>query len=145
MPLTDNLATYCEFLETLLENNKVTLGLADVFYGDQNRIPRTPTACVDPGEKRRELNGAPRRTALTLTAYVLVYHNPIASVETVAKQSDAITEAIEAKIHEDADMGGIVIDSLVTVIEYGYQAKKNTLYRVSRLTVEGRSQVLLPS
>lgn len=145
MPLTNNIVPFAEFLDTLLETNKVALGLAAVFYGDQNRIPVTPTACVDPGEKRRELNGAPRRTSIVLTAYILIYHNPVKNVETIARESDAISEAVEAKIHESAQMGGIVIDSLVTVVEYGYQNKNNTLYRVSRLTVEGRSQAQLPS
>lgn len=145
MPLTNNLKPVAEFLETLLETNKVALGLADVWYGDQNRIPRTPAACIDPGEKRRTLNGAPRRTQVDMIVYILVYHNPVTSVETIAKTTDGLTESIEEKIHLDATMGGLLIDSMVSTVEYGYQTRNNTLYRVSRLTVEGRSQVQLPS
>jgi hypothetical protein len=145
MPLTDSLKVFSEFLETLLETNKGTLGLADVYYGDQSRIPRTPTACIDPGEKFQELNGAPRRVMITFTTYILLYHNPVKGVETLTKESDGIAEAIENRIHLDVDMGGIVIDSLVRRIEYGYQTRGNTLYRVSRLTVEGRSQEQLPT
>lgn len=145
MPLTNELKPFAEFLETLLVNNQGSLGLADIYYGDQNRIPRTPTACVDPGEKRRDLNGIPRRTDIRLTVYILLYHNPINAIETITRQSDALAEDIETLIHMDAQMGGLVIDSMVTTIEFGYQTRGNNLYRVSRLTVEGRSQVQLPS
>jgi hypothetical protein len=152
MPLTNKLAPIADYLETLLKANAASLGIANltdgtpaVFYGDQNRIPVTPSACVDPGEKRRELNGAPRRTAMVITVYILVYHNRVTDIEVVAKQADALTENIETTVHTDADMGGLVIDSLVTSIEFGYQTRGKTLYRVSRLTVEARSQAQLPS
>lgn len=145
MPLTNNLLPVAQYLENLLETNKAVLGLQDVWYGDQSRIPRTPTACIDPGEKRRTLNGAPRRTLLDLTVYILIYHNPIKNIEVINRDSDGLAESVEAKIHENAQMGGLVIDSMVTAVEYGYQSRRNTLYRVSRLTVEGRSQVQLPS
>jgi hypothetical protein len=152
MPLTDSLKVFSEYLESLLNTNGGPLGLATqpdgtpaVYYGDQSRIPVTPTACVDPGEKRQTLNGAPRRVEINFTTYILLYHNPVKGVETLTKESDAIAEAIEDVIHTDAQMGGIVVHSLVSVIEYGYQTRGNTLYRVSRLTVEGRSQVQLPS
>jgi hypothetical protein len=145
MPLTNQLKPVADFLEALLETNKGALGLQDVFYGDQNRIPRTPTACVDPGEKRRQLNGAPRRTQLDIVIYILVYHNAVTNVEVLAKTNDKLSEDIETVIHVDAQMGGLLIDSMVTNIEFGYASRGKTLYRVSRLTVEGRSQAQLPS
>jgi hypothetical protein len=145
MPLTDSLKVFSEYLETLLETHKGTLGIVDIYYGDQSRIPRTPSACVDPGEKFQQLNGAPRRVAITLTTYVLIYHNPVKGVEALSKESDAIAEAVENRIHLNPTFDGLVIDSLVSRIEYGYQTRGNTLYRVSRLTVEGRSQEQLPS
>lgn len=143
--LTNSLQDVAEYLETLLVNQQGALGLADVYYGDQSRIPRTPTACIDPGEKRRELNGIPRRTDVRFINYVLLYHNPIDSVIALTKESDALAEEIETLIHLDAKMGGLVIDSMVTTVEFGYQTRGSSLYRVSRLTVEGRSQVQLPS
>jgi hypothetical protein len=151
--MTDKMLVYASYLEDLLKDNATDLGLANkadgtpsVYYGDQNRIPVTPSACVDPGEKRRELNGAPRRTQNDLTCYILVYHNPVKGVEVVNKESDALAEAIETLIHDQgAQLGGLVNNNLVTAVEFGYQSRGNTLYRVSRLTVEGRSQAQLPS
>lgn len=151
--LTASNLVFATYLETLLITNAVSLGISNqpdntpaVYYGDQNRIPVTPAVCIDPGEKRSELNGAPRRTQVDLLCYILVYHNAIKGIEVVNKDTDALSESIETLIHaQGAQLGGIVINSLVSNLEYGYQTRGNTLYRVSRLTVEGRSQAQLPS
>lgn len=147
--ITDN-AVMCRFLTDKLNGAKNALQLADVFYGDQERLPRTPAACVEPGEKQRELNGAPRRTMITFTNYVIVYHNPVKTATKIREEDDQRAEAIERFIHADpyfADNLGAdqVIDSLVTSIESGYQMKNNTLYRASRLTIEARQQEQLPT
>lgn len=145
MSLTESMHAVSKYLEDLLEGKKEEIGLHSVFYGDQDRIPHTPTACIEPGEKRRQLNGAPRRTEVTITVYVLVYHNPVTSTQTIREENDKVAEAIETEIHKDAYMDGLVVDSMVTMIESGYQMRSNTLFRSSRLTIEARSQVQLPS
>jgi hypothetical protein len=148
--LTDSMYVVAKYLEKLLTDNQATLGFADVFYGDQDRIPRTPAACVETGEKSRELVGAPRRTEVTITNYILVYHNPVKSVETIREEDDLLSELVESLVHQDPQMKDAegedqVIDSLVTSVESGYQQKSNTLFRASRITVEARSRVQLPS
>lgn len=143
--MTGSLYVLSKWIETQLETNKAALGLQDVFYGDQDRIPRTPAACVEPGEKRRELNGAPRRTMVTFVIYILVYHNPVKTVEAIRNDLTALAELIETLIHSDAQMGDNVIDSLVVQLEDGFLQRSNTLFRASRLTVEARQQVQLPS
>lgn len=147
--LTDSYVTVAQAVNSILVANRTTLGLQDVFYGDQNRIPRTPAACVEPGGKSRTLNGMPRRTDLTLTAYVLVYHFRLATAEAVRLENDTLAEDIEAFLHIDAQLKdtegeAVVIDSMVTSIESGYQMKANSLFRASRLTFEARSQIQLP-
>lgn len=133
-----------DYLVDLLTSNKSSLGLQDVFYGDQNNIPRTPTACMDPGDKRRELNGAPRRTLVTLTNYIIVYHNKMQSTAKVRREDDLLAEAIEAVIHQDGTMAGLVIHSMVTSIESGYLMRDRTMFRASRITVEATVQEMLP-
>lgn len=150
MPLTDSYVTVARYIETLLVNNKTTLGLQDVFYGDQERIPRTPAAVVEPGGKQRTLNGAPRRTQVDITAYVIIYHYNLKNIETLREDNDRLAEQIEATIHQDAQMkdgtGNMqVVDSMVTAVESGFQPKGNSLFRASRLTIEARSQAQLPS
>lgn len=132
------------YLVQLMKDNQVDLTLADVFYGDQSNIPRTPTACMDPGGKNRELNGAPRRSLVTITNYIIVYHNKMQGTEKIRLEDDQRAEAIEALIHTDSTMGGLVIDSMVTGIESGYLMRERTMFRASRLTVEARVQEMLP-
>lgn len=152
MTYTSSIPVLCGFLKDKLEANQVALGLIDIYYGDQARIPRTPAACVEPGGKDRTLNGAPRRTQVDVTIYILVYHAPLQSAETTREQDDLIAEAIETLIHADnyfKDLTNMadpdqVIDSMVRRIESGYQMRANTMFRASRLTIEARVQEQLP-
>jgi len=149
MYITDN-AVMCRFLVDKFEKVKADLKLQDVFYGDQRKIPRTPALCVEPGEKTRELNGAPRRTSVTMTNYLIVYHNPVTSASVIREEDDQRAEAIERFIHADPHFvdennEDQVIQSLVTSIESGYQQKEGSLYRASRLTVEAQTQEQLPT
>lgn len=154
--LTDSMAQLCLWTQKLYETNKETLGLEDVFYGDQERIPRVPALCVETGEKNRELNGAPRRTLVTLTFYLIVYHELVGN-ENVTRDTrekvDKLAESIETLFHQDGQMKDSVkdpdfpdqvIDSMVVLMEHGYQQKKNSLYRATRLTIQATSQVQLP-
>lgn len=146
----DSIPAQVNFLKDKIVAAQANLGISDVFYGDQERIPRTPAVCIEPGEKTRDLNGAPRRVMTEVTTYILIYHNPVTSTETIREQDDNLAEAVEALIHadpqfRDADGNAQVIDSLVSRIESGYQQKRGALYRASRLTVDARVQAQLPS
>lgn len=142
--LTDSLLTVAKHIESILVAQQLALNVKDIFFGDQERIPRTPAVCVEPGEKRREYNGAPRRTQVDLTVYLIVYHYRIKDTQSIREENDLLAEAIETLIHTDCRLGGYVVNSLVTSVESGYQVKGNSLFRASRLTVEARSQVQLP-
>lgn len=149
MPLIDSYMTLAQITHDLLEDNKVALGLQAVYFGDQDRIPVTPTACVEPGGKRRVLNGMPRRTEVNLTCYVLLYHYRLASPEDILKDLETQAELVESFLHMDAQLkdnlnSPRVIHSMVTDIDTGYSTKRNSLFRASRLTFEATSQVLLP-
>jgi len=148
----DSYADMARFLEALLKNNAGALGIANlpngtpsVFYGDQQNIPVTPTACIDPGGKRRELNGAPRKTDVTLYNYIIVYRYELGSVSDQQEDADDLIEDIEALIHQDAFMSNSVLHSMVVGIDSGYLQRRNALYRSSRLTVEATVTKQLPS
>jgi len=143
--MIDSTLTFALNTKAIIDDAKGALGLKDVYYADQNRIPRTPAVCVEPAEKTRELNGAPRRALTIMRVYILVYHNPITSSQVAAQETDSLTEALETVLHADAHMNGTVIDSMVKTIEYGYAQRNNSLFRTSRLLFEARSQAILPS
>jgi hypothetical protein len=149
MALHDSYAELAKDVHSRLEAGAVALGLAAVYYGDQDRIPVTPAVTVEPNGKDRRLNGLPRRTEVTLSCFIFVYHYRLDSPETIRSDNDELTEAVEAFLHQDAPLRdslgqGTVIDSMVTSIESGVMAKRNTLFRASRLTFEARSQMQLP-
>lgn len=144
MPLTDRLDDVAQAVFNILTTNKTTLGLADVWWGDQALLPRTPAACVEPLRKTRELNGAPRRTEVMLFVQVLLFVGRIQDVQVNRKEVDAMSESVEAALHADATLGGIVIHSLVDSIDSGYATRSNTLYRASRVNLTAKSQAQLP-
>lgn len=144
MPLTDKVADVIDYLFNLINTNKASLGLLDVFSADQEKLPRTPAMTLSPGRKSRTLNGAPRRTLVDLEVYGIVYIESVASISANQALSDTTTEAVETLIHTDPNFGGIVIHSMVEDIEYGYAIRGSELLRCARMTITARSQVQLP-
>lgn len=122
---------------------------ADVYYGDQDRIPRTPSVCVEPGNKDRALAGAPNMTQNEFTVYILIYHNRAQDIQLTRRETDQLAYDIELYIHQDLQLknGGStpnVIHGFVTANESGYATKNGTLYRAARLTYHGMNKTSLP-
>lgn len=133
-----------DYVVQLLQNHAAELGLLDVFYGDQDFLPRNPAAIVEPNRKEQELKGAPRRTAVQLGVYVVLYVSAITDTQTSRRDADRLGEEVEAVLHLDAQCNGQVIHSLVTINESGWSTKRSTPIRASRLTFEATSQDQLP-
>lgn len=145
MPLTNSLVTLADTVVQMLQNNSSTLGLADVCYGDQQRIHVTPLACVEPDAKNTNLKGAPRTVDRIFTIYVLLYHAAVTSPQVNRRDADVTAEAVETLLNSDAQMGGLVIHSMVENLESGYVTRNNTLFRASRITFRARSMDRLPN
>lgn len=143
--LTDSISTIGQYLFSMLDSNRVDLGLKGVWYGDQEKIPETPAACVEMGLKRRELNGTPRRTLVVIDAYIILYHERISDEQENQRQSELKAEQVENLIHQDPQLGGLVVHSLITSSEPGYVQRGGAKVKASRLTVECTSQKVLPS
>lgn len=144
MTLSDSLFTFADTTYNLIVTNAVTLDLADVFWGDQDKIPRTSAACIEPVMKTRELAGVPRRTDVPMELYVMVYHAKIQDVQVTTRECVIQAEAIETLLHQDAQMGGLFIHTLVTAIEPGFARRTATLFRSTRITFTALSKVSLP-
>jgi hypothetical protein len=146
--LTDSLVLVSQAVFDILNDGMKDLGVKAVYYGDQDRILYNPTVCVESGLKERALNGIPRRTQVTFTVHLRIYHNPISvDNEKTRLANDTLDEAVEALLHEwkNYKLGGLVIDSMVESIEPGYQIKVGSVQRASQLIYKATSQVLLPS
>jgi len=144
--LTDSQSVFANYTVTLLDDAtwKTTNGIAAVMYGDQEKIGVVPLICIEPSNKARDYNGAPRRTEVNFEVYVLVYYGTLQGTQENRRDTDQLAEAIEARLHSDPQCGGLVISSLVTNIVSGVSNKGGALIRACRLTWTAKSQVQLP-
>ncbi len=143
---TDSLYKVTDYLFTLLDTNKGTFTppVEDVYYGDQERFPRTPAITVASSHQPRELEGAPRRIKNTFEVLVNIFFSDVRDVELNHRAADQLAEQVVAKIHEDIVFGGLVINSLVVSNEAGFLNRKNSQFRGSRLVVQAMSKTFLP-
>src|SRR5512139_916007 len=148
-PLTGSIVVVADAMITQIQGGTYSIVPADlapmdIFYGDQERIPRTPAVCVEPGEKNRELQGAPNMTSNTFDIYVLIYHNKMQEIQLTRRECDVLAYEIEKRLHQNLQLGGIIIHGYCVSNESGYTYKQNTLYRSARLTYRATSKTSLP-
>lgn len=152
MVLTDSLVTVTQFYVDLIKTNAATLGIAQlpdgtdysIFYGDQTKIPVTPTVCVESGGKSKTLNGTARQVIVRPQVFIIVYYGKVQDVQVNRKAADQLAEAVELLVHQHSTLGGVAIHSIVSQLTSGYRTVGGTQFRASRLTVDVLSQVLLP-
>jgi len=150
-PYTSDISVIAQLLVAKIDAAKATfrVPVVDVFYGDQDRIPATPSVCVEPGDKTRQLDGAPSMTQNEFEIYILVYHNKVQENQLTRLECDQIAYDIEMLVHQDLQLtnGGVtpnVIHGFVRNNESGYTYKRETLYRSARLTWYGKNKTSLP-
>lgn len=143
MPLTDNLDTVTQYIVDLINTNKVALGVQDVWYGDQELIPRSPAVAVEPGTKTRTLTGMPRMATNNFTVFILVYVAKLQDIQLTRKTSNQLAEAIEDLIHGDSNLGGLVVHGFCTSQESGYAVRGSLLMRAVRISYEAMSKLQL--
>lgn len=142
MPLTDKPSVIVQAHVDLLNTNKVALGLADVYYGDQAILPRTPSVCVEAGPLDQESNrvGGRLATENVFRIYHLIYVGKVQDVQDNYKKSLELAEAIRDLLHVDLQLGGLVVFGYVRTIEPGYVRKRDALLKVERILWQGMSQ-----
>jgi len=143
--LTKSLSEFSAAVEEILTDNKATLGLEDIFYGDQALVPRTPAVAIEPGTKDVGEPNPFRRVDATITVYIIVYHATFGSPQDNRRDADTLAEAIEDLLNNASQMDGLVIHSYVSRVESGYASKNNTIMRSSRLTFTGLTKYQLTS
>jgi hypothetical protein len=141
---TGSLVDVTDYIYDLLTANKTGLGVQDVWYGDQKKLPKTPALCVEPGTKERQLVGAPRQAQVILKVYVIAYSTSVRDEQVNRLEADEIAEGVENLLHSDAQMGGLVVHSMVTAFESGYVVRGAGLVRACRVTFSMLSKTLLP-
>jgi hypothetical protein len=134
----------CEYWQKKLEIQAEELGIAAIYYGDQERIPKSPTVCIEPDIKDSPLYAAGRQTRPMFTIYFLIYHSEVRNVQSNRRDSDALAERIEDFLNSDPQMGGLVVHGYVSQSASGYSPKTDSLMRSNRLTFTAESRHQLP-
>lgn len=143
---SDSIVAVAQGLKTAVDGMATDLGIQYTAYGDQSKIPAVPAVCVEPNSKTREPQGTYQMTQNTFTVFLLVYLAKIGkSDETVRLDTDTLAESIETRLHQDLQLGGLLVHGYVQEIESGYTYRAGTLYRSARMTYMGLSKTLLRS
>lgn len=137
-PPTDKPSVVAAYIKDMLEQSAIPF--EDVWYGDQNLIPRTPAAAVEPGARGREWAGTSRSSMNTFVVDVIIYHSQLEDVNLTRQEALELAEDVEVLLHSDPTLGGLVIDSLCTSLEPGYAERGNILLQATSVRWEGRSK-----
>lgn len=146
MSNTDMATILALAIQTKILDNKSSLGLQDVLYGNQVNIPRTPTAVVNPGIKRRTLRGvsAPGgRTWNDITVFVIVHNSKVGNEDEERLLVDRLAESIETLLHKDTTMGGILVHGFVHEWNPGETTLQGGEFRTVRMTYIGTTETYL--
>lgn len=136
---TDKPSEVTLYIQTKLQQD-ATLGLRDVWYGDQNLIPRIPAAAVEPGTRNRSWAGTSRQTLNSFIVDVILYHSVLEDINTGRLEALQLAERVEALLHADPTMGGHVYAGLCTSIEPGYARRGDLLLQATQVRWEGNSK-----
>ena len=144
--VTDSPDVLCQFIVDKLKANYALLTAAvsgvtvsspdDIYYGDQDKFPRSPSICVEPGTLDRELMGVSFRTNNTITFFVFVYHARVQDNQATRKEAQQISEVVTTLLNNDPQLGGNAIHSYTSTNESGYVYRKETMYRTNRITFQ---------
>lgn len=139
-------------IKAILDDNKVLLVGADgmIFYGDQAKIPVTPTICVEAGQTGRDLAGVGGngRVQNNLSCEIFVYYARVQEVQTAKLASEQTGEAVADLFDTNPTLarggdGGIVIHGFIDLIDPGYSIKEKTLWHAVRLRWTGKTKTIL--
>jgi hypothetical protein len=145
---------YTIFAEEVVGNEALFAPLPtimDVYYGDQNKIPRAPAICIEPGAKGREWPPKPNlMTQNDFEIHFLIYHARLdQSIQDAKYQADLLGELVEEYINiqhtrlQDADGNDLIIHGHVVGNDPGYINRGASQWHATHLTWRGISKTQL--
>lgn len=133
-------------IKDFLDAEKANLGVSQVFYGDQRRIPVVPAVCVEPALTERPITSTSYQTTNTFTIGIVVYHTSSEGIEVIQEQCDQVSEDVADAVNAEGissafaggtQFGGKIISGHVVRLEFGYRTLNDQLMRANRLVWEG--------
>jgi hypothetical protein len=154
MAHTRYVSVLAQGLFNLINTNKSTLGIDEVYYGDQALIPVATACVITAGPKTTTLagvSGPGGRVFRDMTVYIGIHRqvvvdtlNADAGTEAFERlNTEQLGEVVESLIHQDTTVGGLIIHGFVTAFEPGNTQFSNSMFRTVRLTFVGRTKLNL--
>lgn len=136
--MTTSLLAVSKAMESRLIEAKRSLGLQDVFFGDQRMIPRTPTVCVAPVFVNIEPTSTGFQSLDELRLWVYIYHGKIQDYEDNLEECLALAESVRTLVDSDKKNKDTVLFGYTERLELGASARNRTeLMIVTRITWRG--------
>jgi len=143
--LTDSNLVIADRIFTLLDAAKASLTydsvtVQDVWFGDQNLVPRTPALCVVPGFARFELHAAQAMTENRIETYFMLYHGPVSEEQQSLRRTVGLANVIMTWLHRNhlqlyaANGDRLTVHNHVAEMEPGFAYKPKTLHHAVRMT-----------
>lgn len=120
-----------------------TFGLNDVFYGDQVKIPKSPTLCIEPAQTVRIVNSTGCQTENDFALNVILYDSRLGDVEGIQFDLDTLAEDIMDDLNKVGTLGDLIVFGHALTIEYGYLIKSNRLMRADRIVFTAKTKTEL--
>lgn len=141
MPTTNSIVAVVDYIKaTLLEANASSLGLQDVFYGDQDLIPRFPAAAVEPTSMQEEPSGEGFSKNNRFQVLVIIFHSKIGDNQTTKRECDLFAEAVKDVLNGDRQLGGLVTHSWTSATDYGFAVRGKVTIQATRILFEAISK-----
>lgn len=138
MPQTDSIEVVTLALVDIFETD-ATLGIKDVYYGEEANIPRTPAVAIEVSKSRTPYQTG-NNYLVTFNAVIDVFHSRYKSKQVTRQECDQFAKSVEDLLHADLKLGGLVINSFVSAIQTGGLRRGTTLMQASRLTWQATSR-----
>lgn len=124
-------------------DNANTLGIKQLFYGDQETLGVTPTVCVEAGDTTSPLDGFPNMVLRQHMCAIVVYHGRYEE-NAVSKLNCEVYGALIAdyldsnlQLKDSSGNDPLVIHGWITMNSPGFIDRKSGKYRAVRLTWAG--------
>ncbi len=146
MTYSDNPVTIASAIKAVVVANQDELDISDVFYGDQVKIPKSPTVCVEPAKRATEYNGTGFRKANTFTCGIYVYVAKLGDVSEIQTEVDQLSYDLAAAIDAaslSGDLADLITWGYCAELNFGYRVKANQLMRCDYIVWTGYNEMCL--
>lgn len=141
MNLTWRPSLITQALVDLLEINKASIGLQQVFYGHDAIVSATPAVTIGADNLTRQLYQTGHTFKVESMFDIVVYYSSFGNNEFNTKQCDEFAESVVGLLEVDLTLGGLLVTGYVLGIDpAGTSTSGTSIMKAGRLQYKAISQ-----